>query len=710
MKKYLTGLCAFLMFCGFTLKQEKFTIFMIGDSTMADKNLEKDKRERGWGMYLPEFLSDKILVENHAVNGRSTKSFRSKGHWKNVVERIKPGDYVFIQFGHNDTKADDTTRFTNPDTEFRANLIRYIDETRSKGGKPVLFTSIARRKFDQDGKLVDTHGRYLEVTREVADEKKVPLIDHTVSTHKWIESLGPETSKSFFMWLAPGESLADVAGKQDNTHLVEPGAREVARLAAEEIRVKCHDLSPYINVEGKTKARYYAPNQSKLAFPGAEGFGKYVQGGRGGKVIYVTNLNDSGQGSLREAIETKGPRTVLFKLSGTIDLKSPLVIDHSYITLAGQSAPGDGICIAGYPVKLEGDHIIIRYLRFRLGDTNKVVDDAITSTRRKNVIIDHCSMSWATDECASFYDNESFTLQWCLISESLTKSVHYKGNHGYAGIWGGKGASFHHNLIVHHSSRNPRFCGARYHEATAETEWVDFCNNVIYNWGFNSSYGGENGNHNMINNYYKPGPATKKNVNHRIMEISQSQDRLGFHDFGNFYINGNVMEGNTVVTADNWDGGVDFNIMRNDKRAEGVIDFSKTPENYAKLKTLSRLHQPLNVLPVSLEPAHEAYEKILMDVGASKVRDAVDMRVIDDVKKGRFLYGDNGLIDTQDETEGYPLLKSLKAPVDSDEDGIPDEWEKKYKLNPGDISDGANYTLSPDYTNLEVYLNSLITQ
>jgi pectin methylesterase-like acyl-CoA thioesterase len=390
-----------------------------------------------------------------------------------------------------------------------------------------------------------------------------------------------------------------------------------------------------------------AAQERPLAFTGAEGFGKYTAGGRDGKVLYVDNLNDDGEGSFRKAIKSKGARTIRFRVSGTIFLKSALTINNDSVTILGQSAPDGGVCIANFPVIISANEVIIRYMRFRMGDLGHAEDDALKCSRQKNIIIDHCSMSWSTDECGSFYDNENFTLQWCILSESLNNSLHAKGAHGYGGIWGGMKASFHHNLLAHHSSRNPRFCGARYHEATKNLEIADFRNNVIYNWGYNSSYAGENGCYNIVNNYYKPGPATNPKVKHRILEAWQSEDHNGFHDFGQFYIDGNIMEGNPDVTSDNWKG----------------VDYNATPTIKDSLALRVRATKPFDCDVTTQHTAQQAYAAVLEHSGASLTRDAIDARIVNEVRAGTFTYGKNGMIDSQTQAGGWPdLTLTTSAP------------------------------------------------
>ncbi len=437
------------------------------------------------------------------------------------------------------------------------------------------------------------------------------------------------------------------------------------------------------------------------AFPGAEGNGKYVTGGRGGQVIYVTTLDDNNSvGSLRYAVNQSGPRIIMFKVAGTIKLKSKLSISKSDVTIAGQTAPGDGITIRDYTVEVKANNVIIRFMRFRMGDVTKQEDDALGGRRYKNIIVDHCSMSWSTDECVSFYDNEFFTLQWSILSESLRNSVHDKGKHGYGGIWGGRGVSFHHNLLADHDSRNPRFCGSRYSNKPDE-ELVDYRNNVIFNWGANSAYAGEGGRYNMINNYYKAGPATSKKS--RIIEpyADNGGNSQPAGTYGKFYISGNYMTASSTVTNDNWLG----------------VDMHSTFSTYAPGVTKNDIKSENEFphAPVTTHTAEKAYEKILDYCGASLSRDSVDLRIIHDTETGTVTYSDggngskNGLIDTQSAVGGWPVLQTGDAPIDTDGDGMPDDWETANNLNPEDDGDAQLKSVDGAYPNVEVYLNSLVS-
>jgi hypothetical protein len=440
-----------------------------------------------------------------------------------------------------------------------------------------------------------------------------------------------------------------------------------------------------------------------IAFPGAEGFGKYTTGGRGGKVIIVDNLLDSIKtppiGSLRWAIKQAGPRIIVFAVSGNIALEGPLDIRNGDLTIAGQTAPGDGICLKNYATEIRASNVIIRYLRFRCGDEKlaSAEQDALNGTRNSNIIIDHCSMSWSIDEAASFYDNRNFTLQWCIISESLFQSGHAKGEHGYGGIWGGKGASFHHNLLAHHTSRNPRFNGSRFSRDSA-SEVVDYRNNVIFNWGFNSAYGGEEGKQNIVNNYYKPGPATKGNeLRSRILDLTQvfyiKEINPDTMYAGKFFIEGNTVEGSKDASIHNWEFGV--------QRA--------TEEQ----KKYSKVDQPFQFEKVTTQSSGDAYPLVLANAGAVlPKRDAIDTRIINEVKTGTCNYGGrfgekSGIIDTQRTVGGWPELKTYNVKTDADKDGLPDDWEKAKGLNPNDPADASTKKLHSYYSNIEVYINSL---
>ncbi|UII27152.1 pectate lyase [Fulvivirga maritima] len=442
--------------------------------------------------------------------------------------------------------------------------------------------------------------------------------------------------------------------------------------------------------------------EQAFAFEGAEGFGMNATGGRGGRVVYVTNLNDAGPGSLREAIGKTGARYVLFKVSGTIALSSELKIVNGDITIAGQTAPGDGITLRNYPVTINADNVVIRYLRFRMGDTAQAEGDALGGRFHKNIIIDHCSMSWSTDECVSFYANENTTVQWCIMAQSLRNSVHAKGSHGYGGIWGGKKASFHHNLLAHHDSRNPRL-GEEAGKAFALTDLVDLRNNVIYNWVGNSCYGGEAMNVNIVNCYYKAGPATPSSKNDRIISIDKNKNEgTEVYDiWGKFYIDGNHLTASPEATADNWTYGV-YNQFHNSYGEVSEAD-----------KAGMRLDTPHDIENnVTTHSAEQAYINVLAYGGASLVRDALDEVILDDVANGDYTYEGsngsiNGIIDTQSDAGGWPELNTQEPPLDSSGDGMPDEWKTAMKLDPAS-EDTNGHDLSTGYENIEVYLNSLV--
>lgn len=463
----------------------------------------------------------------------------------------------------------------------------------------------------------------------------------------------------------------------------------------------------------------YAQDEEQVAFPGAEGFGRYTTGGRGGKVYHVTTLEDGIQtGTFRWACNQSGKRTIVFNVSGTIMLKSELKIKNGNVTIAGQSAPGDGICIANYPFVIACKNIIIRYMRFRLGNealkTNPTAHegDGLGGMDSENIIIDHCSVSWSIDECLSVYGSKNTTVQWCIVSQSLNNAGHSKGAHGYGGNWGGSGASYHHNLMAHHISRTPRL-GPR--PGTQTDERMDMRNNVIYNWIDNGVYGGEGMNVNIVNNYYKPGKDTKTGAKGmriaspgiRTSEYtkhdsgSPNQWDIMWHVWGKYYVDGNVNSKYAQVTNDNWTYGI-YN----------QIDNSKVDNTFTETtKDTMRITTPIPYEAVTTHTAEKAYEQVLAFAGASLHRDALDIVIINDTRDGTATYTGsgckNGIINSQDDAGGWPALNQTEAKTDTDGDGMPDEWETANGLNPNEASDG-NTLGEGGYTHLEIYLNSLV--
>ena len=490
------------------------------------------------------------------------------------------------------------------------------------------------------------------------------------------------------------------------------------------------------------------------AFPGAEGHGRYVTGGRGGVVKHVTNLNDSGPGSLRTAVSGSAKKIVVFDVSGVIALKSDLKIGAN-TTIAGQTAPYPGITLRYRTVRPDADNVIVRFIRVRRGQEKDVNDgaDAIWTRENDGMIFDHCSFSWSIDEVASFYDNNNFTMQWCTAAESLNNAGHGKGAHGYGGIWGGKLASFHHNMIAHVTNRVPRFNGARYewdgYKSNAmydEYKWanpvqaenVDFRNCVMYNWGnSNGCYGGPGGGQiNIVNNYYKGGPATPDSKAQRVTEISvaSSGNSSGHPDIygmtSRYYINGNTTETNSGTITENrdwngvnYDSGV-FTIDGEKWSLDTLNLYGDEVEHKAntdgEMCVRIKMDQPAPEGQVTTHSAATAFDKVMSYCGASLYRDDVDSRYMEEARTGTATYkgsvtNEDGLIDIVADVNGYTEdnFPSETRPegFDTDQDGMPDEWETANGLDPNNPDDANLYTLDTEkgwYTNVEVYINSLV--
>lgn len=438
------------------------------------------------------------------------------------------------------------------------------------------------------------------------------------------------------------------------------------------------------------------------AFPGAWGGGMFTKGGRGGQVIAVSNLGDSGPGSLRAAVETEGPRIVIFRVAGTIYLESDVDIEHPHITIAGQSAPGDGICVAHASLNINTHEVILRHLRVRRGKPEGGQgSDNIGGNPERQIIVDHCSASWGMDENLSLYRHmvrnpggkdlklpvKNLTIQYCISSEALNAK-----NHAFGGTWGGEEATFHHNLFACNTGRNPSIgMGGEF----------DYRNNVVFNWRHRTMDGGdETSMINVIANYYKAGPATNENMR-RVMARTEERNQYSpGRQFepgnwfpatakrpGKWYVAGNVFEGEPDITSDNW---------------LGIRDSDRKPAS-----PMARVLTPFEGWPVAQESAEEAYAKVLAKAGATlPKRDAADARVIASVRSGEFLT-ENGIVNDPKEVGGYPALgfDPKSVPVDGDGDGMPDAWESKHGLDPASADDAAEDADDDGYTNIEEWLN-----
>lgn len=490
------------------------------------------------------------------------------------------------------------------------------------------------------------------------------------------------------------------------------------------------------------------------AFPGAEGHGRYVTGGRGGVVKHVTNLNDKGTGSFRDAVSGSSKKIVVFDVAGVIPLSSDLTIGAN-TTIMGQTAPYPGITLR-YKTLRCANNIIVRYIRIRRGQEHTTTDsefdggDAIWDRQKTGMIFDHCSLSWSTDEVASFYDNNNFTMQWCTIAESLTNAGHSKGAHGYGGIWGGKLASFHHNLIAHVTNRGPRFNGARYGWTgytnnklyntykwanPAQAENVDFRNCIMYN-AQGTCYGGPGGGQiNIVNNYYKAGPSGNGNqerVTLVTVSTSNNSDKNHPEYYGmtsRYYISGNTTETTAGKKTSNkdWNGvGYDSGVftINGEKYSKDVKNMygdavKHVANSNGDMCVRIKMDEPAPTGDITTHAADNTYNKVLEYCGASLYRDNVDARYVEEVKTGTATYKGSvtkkwGLIDLVSDVNGYTEenFGTGKHPenFDTDNDGIPDEWEIANGLNPNDASDATKTTIDTKgwYTNIEVYANSLV--
>ena len=543
-----------------------------------------------------------------------------------------------------------------------------------------------------------------------------------------------KTNASLVAVLVSAVLISSAAAREKWPAMTDVDKQRVVEWKAHEQAV-LSNIQPQLEAWAKQGKPFYAnaivpadlPQASVPAFPGAEGAGKFSFGGRGGKIFVVTNLDDSGPGTLREAVESAGPRIVVFNVAGIIHLKMPLFIKAPYLTIAGHTAPGDGVCVAGESTLIDTHDVVIRYMRFRRGNTSVFDrDDTLGGNPIGNIIVDHCSCSWGGDENLSMYRHITavavggtdqklptlnITLQWNISSEALNTY-----NHAFGGTWGGRNSSFHHNLFANNTARNP---------SIGMTYDFNFVNNVLFNWRHRTVDGGDKDSlYNIINNYYKPGPAVNPGpIAYRIFQPSATQkkpDLISY--FGKAYVAGNVVEGNEAVTRDNWNGGVQFA----GGGSKDDPDTAATKDTKGLIEKV-RVEKPFPMAAVSMTPATEAYDAVLDNAGATLPhRDPVDLRIINVVRTGKVWapgetmtpepmkglakndvgVGGNGIITDVSQVGGYPEYKGEPG-KDGGADGIPRWWKIKFKLDANDASLAQKDLSGDGYTVMDKYLAGL---
>ena len=572
-------------------------------------------------------------------------------------------------------------------------------------------------------------------------------LNNVIKAAGWETMGGNDGTKSYYAEYKSknGTALADVSNRISWSHQLTDADYEKVNTWAKvdaaccAINTSLTAFDPESVIEAHKTTDDYAPVENKLlAFPTARGFGKYVSGGRGCKVVEVTNLEDDpknpSEGSLRWALTVAGKEnaTIVFRVSGVIKIQPnaqkvrDLRASLKNVTIAGQTAPGEGILIRGGKMNFGGsDNLIIRNLRFRIGDIDEADLAKPTDSRfikgagfglenAKNVIIDHCCFGWSGEENMTMYDNHFTTVQWCIVHEGLYDAGHQKGNRSYANQWGGSPATYHHNLLAHNYNRSSRLNGA---SSTTEDRnvFMEYFNNVNYNWGKkNSCYGGENeagtySSHecNFVGNYYKPGPSTPSGSYFMELSAARSGKTLNPNP-SRWYFADNVMEGSSSATNDNWSA-----IHNNTSYTVAGMKSETLVYPSAEVTRLDKCKfDDYDLYRTPTESAEEAYEHVLAKAGTIN-RDQTEQRVVNEVRNKQAQYKGTtlnkaGFIDSPDDAEGWPTYASATPVVDNDHDGMADDWELAHGFNPADAEDGKLVVSAEGYTALEVYLNSLM--